>query len=103
MRKLLTFSTLLLTFISFSQSWNYSSGENVLRLDSIVEVEFDTNSKYEITYDTNGNQILYIRYQWNTDSQSFIPTSKKEYTYDYTKMIQKVMIGKLRKILFYQL
>ena len=28
MRKLLTFSTLLLTFISFPQSWNYSSGGN---------------------------------------------------------------------------
>ncbi|MDG1227337.1 MAG: T9SS type A sorting domain-containing protein, partial [Polaribacter sp.] len=36
----------------------------------------------ESTYDENGNRTLWILYDWNTDSQSFVPYYKNESTYD---------------------
>ena len=55
------------------------------RLDSLETISFDTggvNSKYEYSFDENGNQTLYIQYNWDSESQSLVPYSKSESTYD---------------------
>lgn len=44
--------------------------------------ELGIGSKGEYYYDENGNQTLYIRYSWDTTTQSFFPYSKIEYSYD---------------------
>ena len=36
----------------------------------------------EYSYDENGNQTLYIGYNWNSESQSFVPYYKDESSYD---------------------
>ena len=55
------------------------------RLDSLETISFDTsgvNSKYEYSYDENGNQTLYIQYFWNSESQSLFVNYKVELSYD---------------------
>ena len=60
-------------------------GDISYRLDSIVEIYFNVNglnSRYEYSYDENGNQTLYIQYRWNSESQSFVPSMKNESSFD---------------------
>ena len=76
------FDKTLTPFTKSNNNFLSRTGENVLRLDSIVEVELSTNYKYEITYDTNENQTLMLLYNWSTDSESFILNQKYESTYD---------------------
>ena len=38
--------------------------------------------KQENTYDENGYRTLYVRYTWNTNSQSFVPIMKDIRSYD---------------------
>ena len=76
------FDKTLTPFTKSNNNFLSRTGENVLRLDSIVEVELSTNYKYEITYDTNENQTLMLLYNWSTESESFILNQKLESTYD---------------------
>ena len=60
-------------------------GEISYRLDGFLEVRFNDNglnSKYEYSYDENGNETLEIEYNWDSESQSFVPSSKLESSYD---------------------
>ena len=69
----------------FQSEMLFQDGNYDLRLDSQNYIIFGStglNSKYEYTYYANGNQTLFIYYNWNTDSQSFVPSFKDEYTYD---------------------
>jgi len=55
------------------------------RLDSLSTIYFNSDeieSKREYSYDENGNRTLYIYYQWDTESESFVPDFKDEYSYD---------------------
>ena len=76
------FNKTLTPFTKRNNNFLSRTGENVLRLDSIVEVAFDTNNKYEIIYNTSGNQTLLLVYYWSTDSESFVLGSQNESTYD---------------------
>ncbi len=38
--------------------------------------------EYEIAYDANGNQTLYVRYNWNSDKNDWVGFNKYECTYD---------------------
>jgi hypothetical protein len=76
------FNKILTPFTKRNNNFLSRRGENVLRLDSIVEVEFDTNYKYEIIYNTSGNNTLFLDYKWSTDSESFVLNQKSESTYD---------------------
>ena len=38
--------------------------------------------KYEYSFDENGNQTLSIYYNWDSESQSFVPQTKLQYSYD---------------------
>ena len=57
-----------------------------LRLDSQNYIRFystSITSKYEETYDANGNETLYIDYFWDDyNTQSFVPNKKIEQAYD---------------------
>ena len=56
-----------------------------LRLDRKIYMTHsgsDLEYKYEYTYNANGSPTLFIRYNWDTDSTSFVPSYKYEYTYD---------------------
>ena len=56
-----------------------------LRLDREIYMTYSgsyLDYKRSYTYDANGNLTLYIAYNWDTDSQSFVPLYKYEYTYD---------------------
>ena len=56
-----------------------------LRLDREIYMTYSgsyLDYKKSYTYDANGNLTLYIAYNWDTDSQSFVPSYKQEYTYD---------------------
>tara|TARA_B110000046_G_scaffold169503_1_gene188663 strand:- start:655 stop:1179 length:525 start_codon:yes stop_codon:yes gene_type:complete len=70
---------------SFQSEMLVQDGNYNLRLDRQIIVFFNNNGlsyKREYTYSANGNWTLYIRYNWNTDSDSFVPSLKSEYTYD---------------------
>ena len=52
-----------------------------LRLDRLVEVDFfgdQLSYKRDLTYDVNGNEVLKTIYQWDTASDSFVPSQKLE-------------------------
>ncbi len=52
-----------------------------LRLDRLVEVNFSGDQlsyKRDLTYDVNGNEVLKTIYQWDTASDSFVPSQKLE-------------------------
>ena len=56
-----------------------------LRLDRLINVRYNENSirsKDDVVFDANGNLTLYINYNWNTNTQSFVPNYKEESTYD---------------------
>ena len=68
-----------------SEMDNQSDNGITYRLDGSTDVYVgseDLTNKYTRSYNENGDQILYIVYDWNTDSQSFIPNRKYEYSYD---------------------
>ena len=55
------------------------------RLDRYTSVSFNENGlsgKSEVELDTNDNVTLWIRYNWDTDTQSFVPFWKFEYAFD---------------------
>ena len=59
--------------------------EVIYRFDGETYIKFDENDltgKYTRQVDENGNQTHYIQYNWDSESQSFVPSSKSEYTYD---------------------
>ena len=52
-----------------------------LQLDRLVEVDFfgdQISYKRDLTYDVNGNEVLKTIYQWDTASDSFVPSQKLE-------------------------
>ena len=73
-------------------SLSYQSGvmlktENdvTYRLDRYTSVKFNADGlseKFEGAYDANGNWTLFIWYNWDTATQSFLPLNKREYAYD---------------------
>tara|TARA_B100002019_G_scaffold137369_1_gene118386 strand:- start:69 stop:1790 length:1722 start_codon:yes stop_codon:yes gene_type:complete len=68
-----------------SEMDNQSDNGITYRLDGSTDVYVgseDLTNKYTRSYNENGDQTLYIIYDWNTDSQSFIPNTKYEYSYD---------------------
>ena len=68
-----------------SEMDNQSDNDITYRLDGSTDVYVgseDLTNKYTRSYNENGDQTLYIRYNWNSDSQSFIPNIKYEYSYD---------------------
>ena len=68
-----------------SEMDNQSDNDITYRLDGSTDVYVgseDLTNKYTRSYNENGDQTLYIRYYWNSDSQSFIPNLKYEYSYD---------------------
>lgn len=55
------------------------------RLDNQISVFFDENdltNKYTTQYDENGRNTVYISYDFNSDTDSFVPRYKREYSYD---------------------
>ena len=76
------FDKTLTPFTKRNNNFLSRTGENVLRLDSIFEVELDTNYKNEITYDVNGNRTLQVYYYWDYNNQSFVLNQIYESTYD---------------------
>ena len=54
------------------------------RLDEFTEIYFESslNQKQTIQFDENENIILLISYNWDTTTQSFVPSMKLEWTYD---------------------
>lgn len=55
------------------------------RLDNQISVFFDENdltNKYTTQYDENGRQTVYISYDFNSDTDSFVPRYKREYSFD---------------------
>ena len=93
MKKILLITSLLFISFIYAQPKYLQSGARVqkqqevspLRLDRISSINFDGNSiigKYEEAYDAKGNQTLSISYNWNTTTQSFVPSDKQEYAYD---------------------
>ena len=70
---------------SQSEMDNQNDNGITYRLDGYTDVYVgseDLTNKYTRSYNENGAQTLYIIYDWNTDSQSFVPNQKNEYTYD---------------------
>ena len=71
---------------SFQSEMNNKSDNAITyRLDGSTDVYVgseDLTNKYTRSYNENGDQTLYIRYNWDTDSQSFIPSLKYEFLYD---------------------
>ena len=68
-----------------SEMDNQSDNGITYRLDGYTDVYVgseDLTNKYTRSFNENGDQTLYIRYDWNSDSQSFIPNIKYEYSYD---------------------
>ena len=68
-----------------SEMDNQNDNGITYRLDWSTDVYVgseDLTNKYTRSFNENGNQTLYIRYDWNTDSQSFVPSYKWETTYD---------------------
>lgn len=62
-----------------------SENEVTFRLDGFTSVSFDVNGlsrKITTEYDENRNLTLYRSYDWNIQSQSFVPNSREEYSYD---------------------
>ena len=56
------------------------NGNQILSIpNGMLNTKYD---KYESAYDANGNRTSYIRYYWNTTSQSFVPRTKVENYYD---------------------
>ena len=52
-----------------------------LRLDRLIEVNYSGDQlsyKRDLTYDVNGNEVLKTIYQWDTASDSFVPSQKLE-------------------------
>ena len=52
-----------------------------LQLDRLVEVDFfgdQISYKRDLKYDVNGNEVLKTIYQWDTASDSFVPSQKLE-------------------------
>jgi hypothetical protein len=93
MKKMLLITSLLFISCIYAQPKSLQSGARVqkqqevspLRLDRISTINFDGNSiigKYEEAYDAKGNQTLDIQYNWNTTTQSFVPSDEQEYAYD---------------------
>lgn len=54
------------------------------RLDGYTDIDFikEIENKRVFEYNENGDKTLFIWYNWDTNSQSFIPYQKTEYTYD---------------------
>ena len=68
-----------------SEMDNQSDNGITYRLDGSTDVYVgseDLTNKYTRSYNENGDQTLYIKYDWDTDSQSFVPSFKSESTYD---------------------
>ena len=68
-----------------SEMDNQSDNGITYRLDGYTDVYVDSEdltNKYTRSYNENGYQTLYIIYDWNTDSQSFVPSYKSESTID---------------------
>jgi hypothetical protein len=62
-----------------------SENEVSYRLDGYTSVSFDVNGlsgKITTEYDENRNLTLYRSYDWNIQSQSFVPNSREDYSYD---------------------
>ena len=76
--------------VDFEESQSFeklvqSENEVSYRLDGYTSVSFDVNGlsgKITTEYDENRNLTLYISYDWNTQSQSFVPNSREDYSYD---------------------
>lgn len=54
------------------------------KLDNQISVYFDENdltNKYTSQYDENGRQTVYITYDFKSDTDSFVPRYKREYSY----------------------
>ena len=74
------------SFVPISK-YEYSYDENgnrtlYIRYDSYDSQSFVPRSKYEYTFDDNGHKTREVNYSWNTESQSFIISYKDEYTYN---------------------
>lgn len=93
MKKILLTISLLFISCIYAQPKSFQSDLMVerkqvaspLRLDRESTVYFDGNSitgKYEATYDPNGKQTLFIYYNWDTNTQSFVPSYKSETAFD---------------------
>ena len=92
MKKILLITALLFIFNdakpqSIQQDLTVTRNSDIspLRLDRLIKVYYDENTlwyKRDAVFDANGNQTLVIDYQWNTDTQSFLPSGKYEYTRD---------------------
>ena len=68
-----------------SEMDNQSDNGITYRLDGYTDVYVDSEyltNKYTRSYNENGYLTLDIIYDWNTDSQSFVPSYKSENTYD---------------------
>ena len=68
-----------------SEMNNQSDNGIIYRLDGYTDVYVgseDLTNKYTRSYNENGDLTLYISYNWDSESQSFIPSVKYEYTYD---------------------
>jgi len=66
-----------------------STSSATQKMDSIIAVEWDSTTsqwenyrKHEYTYDSNGNNIVYIYSKWDSTTSQWENFYKREYTYD---------------------
>ena len=62
-----------------------SENDITYKLYNQISVNFDENdltNKYTSQYDENGRQTVYINYDFKSDTDSFVPRYKREYSYD---------------------
>ena len=68
--------------LSYQSELMLTENDVTYRLERVTRVTNGLDTKYEYAYDINGNETLFISYDWDTATQSFVPIIKAENIFD---------------------